>query len=368
MALLSQLRIAGKSHRHTTRLLILGALFFFLILTACPQLTNAQAQQPPPQPQPQSPAEVQRPRRVNPVEDETEPDEVVRVDTDLVPVDVSVTDASGQTVRGLQPQDFKLFEDGVERPISFFSVEKRGGVPRPFAVVFAVDVSGSMTIEEMERLSSAMRAFTTQLSARPALFALMTFGMRVKTLQTFTNDPQKLARAFDRLVREPNGLSTHAYDAVDDAVRQLVRNAPRTRERRLMKRAVVLITDGFPVGDTVSPNTVIERANASDTSIYTVTLPSYSRLLASTERTPLPTPLDVSGLADKTGGTSVYANARDFEPLFRALAEEVANTYVIAFYPTEEKRRDGRAHTIRIEGPNGLTIRQSRPGYQSSGK
>ncbi len=132
------------------------------------------------------------------------------------------------------------------------------------------------------------------------------------------------------------------------------------------------------LGETVSPTgkpsvmrttaRFIKRANASDTSIYTVTLPSYSRLLASTERTPLPTPLDVSGLADKTGGTSVYANARDFDPLFRALAEEVASTYVLAFYPTEEKRRDGRTHTIRIEGPTGFSIRQSRPNYQGNEK
>jgi VWFA-related protein len=347
---------------HHTQLQIairLGALLFLFALIACPQI-KAQDQQ--------SPAELQRPRRVHPFEDESAPDEILKIDTDVVPVDVSVTDASGKPVRGLQPQDFKLYEDGVERPISFFNVEKRGDASRPFAVVFAVDVSGSMTLEEMERLSNAMHAFTKQLATRPALFALMTFGMRVKTLQTFTNDSQKLARAFDRLAREPNGLSTHAYDAVDDAVRLLVRNAPRTQERRLMKRAVVVITDGFPVGDTISPDTVIERANAADTSIYTVTLPSYSRLLASTERTPLPTPLDVSGIADKTGGASVYATARDFEPLFRALAEEVTSTYVLAFYPTEEKRRDGRTHTIRIEGPTGLTLRQSRPSYQGNDK
>ena len=136
----------------------------------------------------------------------------------------------------------------------------------------------------------------------------MTFGMHVKTLQNFTTEADKLDRAFDRLAREPNGLSTHTYDAVDDAIRLLVRHAPRTRERRLMKRAVVVVTDGFPVGDTVSANTVIERANSADVSVYVVTLPSYSRLLVAADRAPLPTPLDVSGLVEMTGGKSVYAN------------------------------------------------------------
>jgi hypothetical protein len=145
----------------------------------------------------------------------------------------------------------------------------------------------------------------------------------------------------------------------------LARHAPLTRERQAVKRAVVVITDGFPVGDVVSPETVIERANAADTSIYLVTMPSYSQMLASVKVTPLPTPLDVSGLVEKTGGRSIYANEKDLGPLFRAIAEEVASAYVLGFYPPVEKRNDGKHHTIRIEGPAGLFLRQSRRGYQA---
>ena len=292
----------------------------------------------------------------------------MRIDTDLIPVDVTVTNSKGETVRNLKQEDFKLYEDGVERPISFFNIEKKGGTLRPVAIVFALDISGSMTAEEIERMRVAVRAFTNRLADRTSLFAVITFGMNVKTIQGFTNDQQKLERVFDRLARDPNGLSTHAYDAVDDAVRLLVKKAPLTRERRLMKRGVVVITDGFPVGDTVAPATVIERANAADVSIYSVTLPSYSRVVVSTAREPLPTPLDVSGLTEKTGGINVYATDKNFEPLFRALAEEVIASYVLAFYPSEEKRRDGRFHTIRIEAARGLTLRQSRPGYKSNDK
>jgi VWFA-related protein len=297
-------------------------------------------------------------------------DEVLKIDTDLVLVEVNVTDAEGRPVRGLRPEDFKLYMDGDERSVAFLQVERRAGMERPVAVVFAVDVSGSMTAEEMSRLQGAMRAFSEKLSNRPASFALMSFGMNARVLQSFTSDPRKLERAAERLGREANGLSTHTYDAIDDAVRLLQRSAPRTRERRLMKKAVVVVTDGFPVGDTVAPSTVIERANQAEVSVYTVTLPSYSRLFAPTqkEREPLPTPLDVSGMTEKTGGTNVYANTKDYEPLFKALAEEVTSTYVLAFYPPEEKRRDGRSHTIRVEAPRGLNIRQNRTGYKSSDK
>jgi Ca-activated chloride channel family protein len=311
----------------------------------------------------QEPANKERPRRVLPVE--TDAQDVIKIDTDLVPIDVTVTDAKGRLVRNLRKEDFKLYEDGVQREIASFNVEKIEGAPRPVAIVFALDLSGSMTPEEVNRVSDAMREFSRRLEQHPAVFAVMTFGMRVKTLQTFTSDREKLDRAFDRLAHEPNGMSTHTYDAVDDAVRMLVRHAPLTRQHQMVKRAVVVITDGFPVGDTVSAETVIERANAADASIYVVTMPSFTHMLASTQMTPLPTPLDVSGLVEKTGGRSIYANEKDLGPLFRAIAEEVAAAYVLGFYPPKEKRQDGAFHTIRIEGPRGVTLRQSRPGYQA---
>lgn len=309
---------------------------------------------------------AQRPREVFP---RTEgPDDVLKIDTDLVSLDVVATDVDGRPVRNLRQEDFKLYLDNVEHPLSFFQMERRSGQPRPLAVVFAIDISGSMTPEEMERLRSALNAFSAKLAGHQALYAAMAFGMSVKVLQKFTTEANKLDRVFERIAREPNGLSTHTYDAVDDAIRLLVRHAPRTRERRLMKRAVVVVTDGFPVGDTISSRTVIERANAADASIYVVTLPSYSRMTTVSTQTPLPTPLDVSGLSELTGGRSVYAEETNYDQLFRALAEEVISAYVLAFYPPEVKRRDGQFHNIRIEGPGGLTLRQSRPGFQAQGK
>ena len=345
----NQSRFTWQSILRLARLLV--AALAVLVFASLPSL--AQTEQP----------KKERPRRVLPTE--TEPQDVIKIDTDLVPIDVIVTDSSGRLVRNLKKEDFKLFEDGIERPISSLNVEKIEGAPRPVAIVFALDLSGSMTPEEINRVVEAMREFSKRLTEHPAVFAVMTFGMRVKTIQSFTNDRNTLERAFDRLASEPNGMSTHTYDAVDDAVRMLIRHAPLTLEHQLMKRAVVVITDGFPVGDTVGPDTVIERANAADTSVYVVTMPSYTHMLASAQMTPLPTPLDVSGLVEKTGGRSVYANEKDLGPLFRAIAEEVASAYVLGFYPPEEKRRDGKFHSIRIEGPRGLTLRQSRPGYQS---
>jgi VWFA-related protein len=351
--------------RDARALLVAGALLLAAFFNSLPIAHSRQTQTQ------TQPSQERSPRAAPPAAGENDDDEVLRVDTDLVLVDVTVTDAAGRPVRNLSEEDFKIYDEGVERPIAFFNVERRRGPQRPVAVVFAVDVSGSMSPEEMERLGEAMRLFSRRLSDRTSLFAVMTFGMSARVLQSFTNDEQKLERAFTRLSREANGLSTHTYDAVDDAIRLLARQAPRTRDKRLMKRAVVVVTDGFPVGDTVAPKTVIERANAAEVSVYTVTLPSFSRLFTTRGGTtkganahaPLPTPLDVSELAEKTGGSNVYATERDFGPLFQTLAEEVTSSYILAFYPPEEKRRDGRFHPLRITAPPGLNVRQSRPGY-----
>ncbi|HEX8397427.1 MAG TPA: VWA domain-containing protein [Pyrinomonadaceae bacterium] len=295
-----------------------------------------------------------------------EGDEVIKIDTDLTTFDVVVTDAGGKPVRGLTAKDFRIFEDGEERDVEFFEQTQRANGARPIAIVFALDVSGSVTTEEIEKLRRATNVFIDRLADKTATFSLITFGMNVKRLQEFTSDKRKIERAFEKLLRDENGLSTHAYDAVDDAVRLLSRKAPRTKGQLPVKKSVIVVTDGFPVGDVVSPATVIERAQAAEVSIFTVTLPSFTKISLSKNRAPLPTPLDVSGLAEKTGGKSVYATDKDFEPLFRTLAEDVTASYLLAFYPDEEKRRDGRFHTVKIEARNpGYSVRQNRNGYQS---
>ena len=289
-------------------------------------------------------------------------DEVIRVETNLVAFEVTVTDKDGTPIRGLQEKDFKVFEDGVERQVDFFQPLTKQNENRPLSIVFALDVSGSMTAGEIVQLQNALQQFVKRLADYNSYFAVMTFGMEVKILQSFTNKPQKLEKSFNKLLRDQDGLSTHAYDAVDEAIRLLQKKSPKTLKDQLPKRAVILITDGFPVGDTVSPKTVIERANEAETTVYSVLLPSFSRLQGN--KKPLPTLLEASGLVEKTGGKTFYANQNDFEQLFNSLAEEITSSYVLAFYPSVENRTDGKFHEVQIIAPKNYLIKQNRTGYQ----
>ncbi|MEP6902792.1 MAG: hypothetical protein ABJA66_13655, partial [Actinomycetota bacterium] len=147
-----------------------------------------------------------------------------------------------------------------------------------------------------------------------------------------------------------------------DAIRLIVKKSPPSVNQKIPKRAIILITDGFPVGDTVSPKTVIERANEAETTVYSVLLPSFSRLQGN--KKPLLTLLEASGLVEKTGGKTFYVNENNFEPLFKSLEEEITSSYVLAFYPKTENRKDGKFHEVKIEPPQNLKIRQNRTGYQ----
>ncbi len=288
--------------------------------------------------------------------------DVIKIDTDLVAFEVSISDKDGNPVKGLKSEDFKLYVDGEQRSIDFFRPIRKNDENRPLSIVFALDVSGSITKDELRRLRAAMQTFVNKLADYNSHFAVVTFGMRVKILQSFTNRPDKLYKTFDKILKEQDGLSTHAYDAIDDAIRMIEKKSPKSVGQRLPKRVIVVITDGYPVGDTVSPDTVIDRANNAETSIYALILPSYSIL--SVGKKPVLTLLEASGVTERTGGRSFYAIEQDFEPLFKALAEEITASYSVAFYPEEQPIAEKKFYKVRIETTRDLLVKQNRDGYQ----
>jgi len=288
--------------------------------------------------------------------------DVIRVETELAAFEVAVTDSNGKPISGLDAADFKIFENGEEKDIAFFQPLIDGEYRRPMLVVFALDVSGSLTPAELEKLRSAMDQFIDRLAHPNAYFAVTTFAMNVKRRQSFTNRTDRVRRALENIERDRDGLSTHAYDAVDDSVRLIARNAPKAIRGERPKRAVVVITDGFPVGDVVAPSTVIERANDAGVSVYSIILPSFSRLSAGDR--PLLTPFEATGLVRRTGGVSLYASEGSLDGIFRAMAEQIAASYAIAYYPEDKAEAGNEFREVRIEAGKGLRIKQNRPGFR----
>lgn len=284
-------------------------------------------------------------------------DEVLKVDTDLVTVDVTALDKAGNYVRNLKPEDFRLFIDGQEKKIDFFTVTDEVTLSRPLAVVFALDLSGSLKPEEIETLRKSALRFT-ELMQGESSFAALAFNFEVKVLQDFTADQKKIARAFAKVDRFEG--STRIYDALDRCVLMLSRRARFTNSQKPVRRVVVVITDGFDSSSMIDTRELIRRANGAGVTVYSITLPSYI-LSASRNQDRVITPLDASRIVAATGGRDFSADAKDFGPVFRALAEEIRASYGLAYYP---EVRDGKLHDVRVEPVStALKLRTNRTSY-----
>lgn len=288
---------------------------------------------------------------------EQRPALTIRLDTDLVVIDVVATDRNGEYVKDLREDEFQLIEDGRPRKIDFFSVNDEAALTRPLAVVFALDMSGSLKPEETRMLREAALKFTEVMKG-DSVFAALGFNNNVKILQNFTSDGRDLEKAISK-VRKFEG-STRIYDAIDRSITLLDRKAPKTLKGRLVRRVVVVISDGFDSASIIDRREMVRRANAAGVTVYSITLPSYM-LSATRSGERVITPLDATRIVSTTGGRDFEANTADFTPVFRALAEEIRASYSVAWYP---EVRDGKYHEVRVRitRPD-VRLRVNRLGY-----
>jgi Ca-activated chloride channel family protein len=287
-------------------------------------------------------------------------DQTIKLESDLVAVDVAVLDQRGNYVTGLSEKDFVIFHDGVLQPIAFFESQMTQTLTRPLAVVFALDISASLGTQIADQQSAASRFI--DLVQTHSVFAVLGFNDQVHTFQKFTSDPERVKRAFAKA--KQIGGRTRLYDALDRAITMLVKDAPEWRDGRRLRRVVVVITDGFDYTSTINHREVIHRANAANVTIYSITLPSY--IVSVTGKQRVPTLLDASGIVRETGGSDFSTEERDFAAIFRAIAEEIRASYLLAYYPPKEQLRDGQHHRIKVTTVRSeLGVRQSRQGYQA---
>lgn len=203
----------------------------------------------------------------------------------------------------------------------------------------------------------------TELMRGESVFAALTFNYNVKVLQNFTDDPRRLEKALAKADRFEG--STRIYDAVDRAITLLNRKAPRTRKNRPVRRVIIVISDGFDSASVIDRQELIRRANTAGVTVYSVTLPSY--ILSPTQSAErVITPFDATRVVSATGGRDFAANAKDFTPIFKALAEEIRASYALAYYP---EWRDGKYRDLRVKTSRpGVQLRVSRTGYRAPDK
>jgi VWFA-related protein len=158
---------------------------------------------------------------------EVDAGDVIKVNTTLVTIPVSVMDRDGRYVPNLQKEEFRIWEDGVEQEVAFFQ-----SVDKPFSVVLMLDTSPS-TQFRLEDIQDAAITFINQLRADDKVM-VVSFNDDIKILSEFTTDRAKLQRAIHRS-RTDDG--TRLYDAIDMVINQQL-------SRVQGRKAIVLFTDG----------------------------------------------------------------------------------------------------------------------------
>jgi Ca-activated chloride channel homolog len=284
---------------------------------------------------------------------------LVRVDTDLVAIDVTVTDSQGNYLVDLRQQDFELLEDGVVRPIEFFQPTKTLQ-QSPLALVIALDLSGSLSAEETVMQRRSIEQFVQMIDSN-SVCALLGFNYKVDILQDFTGDRKKLAKKIENI--KDYGGSTRIYDGLDRAI-ALLKKAPQIKAGKRLRRVILVVTDGFDSASIIDKKELVRRANLSGVTIYSVTIPSYSPLSGKgSNQDRLPTLLDITRIPEMTGGRDFPVVNNDFAAVFDAIGRELAAGYTLAYYPPRD-RRANEFHKLEVRVKRqGVLTRVSRDGY-----
>ena len=159
--------------------------------------------------------------------EEVDAGDIIKVNTTLITIPVSVMDRDGRYVPNLQKEEFRIWEDGIEQEVAFFQ-----SVDKPFSVVLMIDTSPS-TQFRLEDIQDAAISFVNQLRPDDKVM-VVSFNDDIKVLSEFTTDRSKLRRAIERSKTDDG---TRLYDAVDMVINQQL-------SRVQGRKAIVLFTDG----------------------------------------------------------------------------------------------------------------------------
>ena len=300
-------------------------------------------------------------------------DEVVRVTTSEVLLPVTVRDAAGRLVASLKREDFRVWEDGREQPLSDLALRQV-----PVDVMLMVDSSSSVA-PNLEDFRRAAEEFASRLAPEDRV-GLIKFDDRVELLLDWTTSRLQLRRALRRLAP---GVFTRFNDALYLAAREQFKSGQR-------RHAVVVLSDGIDSGrghatlDTALralleaqatvyciANTEIERARkqaeldtllASPPSALRFNqlrigdLRESLRVLGESERS-------LAALTEATGGRLYKPASFDaLDAVYREVADELRHQYALYYTPLD-KTRDGKFRRVRVGTTDPALRAATRVGY-----
>jgi VWFA-related protein len=273
-----------------------------------------------------------------PVED----DEIIRVETNLVSIPVSVRDRKGHFITDLRPQDFQIFENGARQEIAHFAP-----IEQAFSVILLMDTSGSTQVRFKDIQDSAI-AFIEQLRPDDRVLPISFNNELIALVPNLTSDREVLRKA---ITNTYTGLQTNAslkkltvrdktynvlyagtrlYDAVHLGS-ELFKPLPG-------RKAIILFTDGFDTGSLVATlKSTLKEVAALDAVIYVVQYCNHCEIFDVMKRQSGVWDANnyLEGLTERTGGR--FHRAKDLKKIaqaFTSIAEELRRLYSLGYYPT----------------------------------
>ena len=340
----------GMSRVNRLRLVWLVLITLFVVIQTVGQSGRRQEGGKPPLPRPGPIADPMRPggatKSLPPKnKDEVDPDDVVRISSNLVPIPVSVVDARGNALTNLKLEDFELHVDGQPRPLSDLT---KSETSVRLAMLF--DNSGSLDFAREFEKHAAVRFFRKVMRAKDeaSVFSIETESYLAQSLTTDITRLEQTIVGFGK----PEG-GTSLFDAILLAGNYLHPYSGR--------RVIVIVSDGI---ETTSRNNefepVIQQVLWDDCQVYVVQTGLYEganlRALAAERR--------MQQLTEQTGG-AVYLpkTVAELEFAFDQIAADLSQQYVLSYYPLPE-HRDGRLHVIDLKIKSRKDVRlRSRKGY-----
>jgi VWFA-related protein len=297
-------------------------------------------------------------------ESETGEFDVVRVETNLVSVNVSIySEKSRSHVSALAQDDFAVSEDGQPQAISFFATTEV-----PFDLVLLLDLSGSTADKRTLIRKSTVRFIE---AARPSdRIAIVVFSDVAEIISPLTGNRAQLLSSAGLI---EGGGGSKVWDALKFTLDHVL--GPKSATRR---RAVVFMTDGVDnslgplgssMGSSVSFSDLLEAVRRNDALIVPIYLDTESNYayFSAGKRTYENARRTLQLLADESGG--LYYKARKIEDLdgvYQQVIDDLGKVYSLGYKPTNEKH-DGSWRGVKVDLPTHPELKtRTRPGYYAN--
>ena len=272
-----------------------------------------------------------------------------RAGVELVSLNVTVTDSGGRYVRELDREAFRVFEDGAQQDITFFTRTNL-----PVALSILIDTSASME-DKLQTAQDAAIGFVRRLRPQD-LAQLIDFDSRVQVAQPFTRNVGELEGAIRRTTA---GGSTSLHNAIYISLKELRKVRARDTED-IRRQAIIVLSDGEDTSSLVSFDEVLELAKRSETAVYAIGLrsPDVYRQRGFSEAEYV-----LRQLSQQTGGRVFFPRQiAELSGMYAQIADELSSQYTIG-YTSRNPKRDGAWRRIIVRLAESNLQARTKQGY-----